>query len=178
MVVRLSEGRDGVQAYVNEHVAQGLDHVIGLVTEDHNRFLSLIGDLTEDEAMTVTPADEWRIFDAVKHLGASLDRSRDRLQTLSSGRPFTPPPGAGAAGGMGAADYGSFSDVRRSYIDGIAGILAVIRHADPTKGLDLTADHGLYGPFNWMGWALFSHHVHTHDHIGQIEAIKQALRGG
>jgi hypothetical protein len=176
-VVKPSEGRDVVQAYLNEHTVQGLSHVLELLTADHNHVLSLIGDLTEDEAMRVTPADEWRVFDAMKHLTASLDRSRDRLQTMSSGRAFTPPPGAGGPGSMGSADYASFSDLRRSYIDGMADILAVLRKADPAKGLELTAEHAAFGPFNWLGWALYSHHVHTHDHIGQIEAIKQALRG-
>jgi hypothetical protein len=178
VVVRLSEGRDAIQTYVNQHVAQGLSHVIDLVTDDHNLVLRLIGDLTEAEAMTVTPVDEWRVFDAMKHLSAGLDRSRDRLQTLSSGRPFTPPPGAGSPGGMGSANYESFSDLRRSYIDGIADILAVLRHAYPRRGLDLTADHASFGSFNWMGWALYSHHVHTHDHVGQIANVRKALRGG
>jgi len=175
-VVRLSEGRDAIQAYVGEHVGQGFGHVLDLVTEDHSRVLSLIGDLTEDEAMTVTAADEWRVFDAMKHLSASLDRSRDRLQKMSSGQPFVPPPGVGGPGGLGSAEYASFSDLRRAYIDGMADILAVVRNADPARGLDLTSDHATFGPFNWMGWALYSHHVHTHDHIGQIEKIKQTLR--
>lgn len=176
VVVRLSEGRDAIQAYVNEHVEQGLGHVLELVTADHNHVLGLIGDLTEDEAMTVTPADEWCVSDAMKHLSASLDRSRDRLQKMSSGQPFVPPAGAGGPGALGSAEYVSFSDLRRSYIDGMADILAIVRNADPTLGLDLTADHATFGPFNWMGWALYSHHVHAHDHIGQIENIKQALR--
>jgi hypothetical protein len=177
VVVRVSEGREAIQSYIKEHTARGLRHVLDLVTEDHNHVLSLIGDLTEDEAMTVTPADEWRVFDAMKHLSASLDRSRDRLQAMSSGRPFTAPPLAGGPGGMGSAEYTSFSDLRRAYIDGMAGILGLIRNADPGRGIDLTADHASFGPFNWLGWALYSHHVHTHDHIGQIENIKASLRG-
>ena len=181
VVVRLSDGREAIQAYVNQHTAQGLEHVLDLVTQDHNLVLGLIGDLTEDEASAVTPADEWRVFDAMKHLSASLDRSRDRLQKLSSGEPFEQPqpgaPGAPTGGGLGSAEYGSFSDLRRAYIDGMVGVLAVLRHADPSRGLELTAEHALYGPFNWPGWALYSHHVHTHDHVGQIETIKQALRG-
>jgi DinB superfamily len=176
MVVRLSEGRDAVQVYVNEHTSQGQAHVLDLMTEDHNLILRLIGDLTEDEAMTVTPVDEWRVYDAVQHLSASLDRSRDRLQKLSTGQPFQPPQGV-TSGGLGAAEYASFSDLRRAYIDGMAEILAVVRKANAAKYLDLTADHAEFGPFNWMGWALYSHHVHTQDHVGQIENIRKALRG-
>jgi hypothetical protein len=179
MVVRLSEGRGAIQTYVNQHVAQGHSHVIDLVTQDHNRVLSLIGDLTEEEGMQVTPADEWRVFDAMKHLSASLDRSKERLETMSSGKPFVPPPSAGPVrgGGMGNVEYASFQELRRAYIDGMSDILAVIRAADPTMGLDLTADHASFGPFNWMGWALYSHHVHTHDHVDQIANIRGALRG-
>jgi DinB superfamily len=176
VVVKLSEGRNAIQSYVNEQTSQGLAHVLELMTEDHNQVLRLIGDLTEDEAMTMTPADEWRVFDAMKHLSAGLDRSRDRLQKLSSGQQFVPPAGAGSPGNLGSAEYASFSDLRRAYIDGMADILAVVRQADATRGLDRTAEHASFGPFNWMGWALYSHHVHAHDHIGQIENIKKALR--
>jgi hypothetical protein len=77
---------------------------------------------------------------------------------------------------MGGVEYASFSDLRRAYIDGMAGVLAVVRQADPQRGLDLAADHATFGPFNWLGWAVYSHHVHTHDHIGQIENIRKALR--
>jgi hypothetical protein len=176
-VVRLSEGRDAIQAYVSGHAAQGLPHVIDLVTEDHNLILRLIGDLTEEEAMTVTPADEWRVFDVMKHLSASLDRSRARIETMSAGRPFEAPAFSGGPGSMGPAEYLSFSDLRRAYIDGMAGILDVLRHAGPSRGLELTAEHAQFGPFNWLEWAVYSHHVHAHDHVGQLTAIRAALRG-
>jgi hypothetical protein len=174
--VRISEGRDAIQAYVDAQTTQGLPYVLDLLTDDNNRVLALIGDLTEAEGMTVTPVDEWRVFDALRHMSASLDRSRERLETLSAGKPFAPPPGAGGPGSMGAAEYVSFSELRRAYIDGMAGVLAVVRQADPQRGLDLTADHATFGPFNWLGWAVYSHHVHTHDHLGQIENIRKALR--
>jgi hypothetical protein len=177
--VRLSEGRGAVQAYIDREIEGGLTHVLDLVAADNNRVFSLIGDLTEAEAMTVTPADEWRAFDAMKHLSASLDRSRTRLEALSSGRPFVPPAGGGPGpGSLGAAEYTSFSDLRRTYIDGMADILAMLRHANPTHGLDITADHATFGTYNWLGWTVFSHHVHTHDHIGQLENIRKALRAG
>jgi hypothetical protein len=176
MVVRLSEGREAVQAYVDAQVARGHKHVLDLLTQDNHRVFALIGDLTEDEAMTVTPVDEWRVFDAMKHLSASLDRSRDRLQSLSSGQPFVPPSTPVSPGSMGNADFASFSALRRTYVDGMANILAVLRSADPNRGLDLTADHAAFGTYNWLGWAIYSHHVHTHDHIAQIESIRKALR--
>ena len=173
-VVRLSEGRDAIQAYVLAQTSQGLPHVLDLVTEDNRRVISLIGDLTEDEGMTVTPVDIWRVYDVMKHMSASLDRSRTRLETLSSGRPFENP--VVVPGGSGSVEYGSFRELRSAYIDAMADIIGVLRCADPATGLDLTTDHAQYGPFNWLGWATYSHHVHTHDHIGQLTNIVEALR--
>ncbi len=175
-VVRLDAGKDAVRAYVSGQSSQGLEHVVSLVTDDNNGILLLIGDLTEEEATRVTPADEWCVTDAMRHLAASLDRSRDRLEKLSSGQPFVPPASGAGPGSMGGAAYDSFSDLRRSYIDGMAAILDVLRHADPKRGLELTADHAQFGPFNWLEWAVYSHHVHTHDHVGQLSAIRAALR--
>ncbi|HWC28525.1 MAG TPA: DinB family protein [Dehalococcoidia bacterium] len=172
MVVRLSEGREAVQAYVDEQVALGHRHILDIVTEDNVRVFGLIGDLTEEEAITVTPADEWRVLDAMKHMVAVIPRSRDRLQALSSGQPFEAPPPVSSSG---TADP-SFSELRAAYIDGMTEILSLLRAADPAKGLDVTADHPIYGTYNWLGWAVFSHHVHTHDHIGQIENIRKAVR--
>ena len=40
-------------------------------------------------------------------------------------------------------------------------------------GLDLTADHAEYGPFNWLEWAVYSHHVHTHDHVGHVAELRE-----
>ena len=174
MVVRLTDGREAVRAYVSKHASRGLDHVIELVTGDNNRILTLIGDLTEDEGMTVTPADEWRVYDALRHMTASLDRSKSRIEALAAGRAFENPPGA--PGQMGA-EYASFTALRSAYIDGMAEILGVLRKADGTRNLNGASEHVSFGPFNWLEWSLYSHHVHTHDHIGQIENIRRALRG-
>jgi hypothetical protein len=125
--------------------------------------------------MTVTRVDEWRAYDVIKHMSASLDRSRTRLETMSSGRPFENPTGV-VAGGSGSVEYESFRALRSAYIDGMADIIAVLRRADTTKGLGLTGDHGQFGPFTWLEWAVYSHHVHTHDHIGQVTNIVHALR--
>jgi hypothetical protein len=111
----------------------------------------------------------------MRHMSASLDRSKSRLETLSAGKtwqsqaPVLP-------GNMGGADYASFHELRSAYIDGMADIIAVLRRADESKGLSLTVDHAQFGPFNWLEWSIYSHHVHTHDHIGQLTKIAEALR--
>ena len=175
-VVRLDAGVDAVRAYVSAQARQGKAHVLALVTEDNFSILRLIGDLTEEEGMTVTPADIWRAYDVMKHMSASLDRSLTRLSTLSSGRPFENP--LVQPGSSGSVEYESFRALRSAYVDAMADIIGVVRGAGAGTGLELTANHAQYGPWNWLEWAVYSHHVHTHDHIGQLTNIVEALRAG
>jgi hypothetical protein len=73
-------------------------------------------------------------------------------------------------------DFGSFTDLRSRYINGTADLLATLRAADPTQALEATSMHPVFGTFNWQGWTVFSHHIHAHDHIGQLTKIVEALR--
>jgi hypothetical protein len=174
MVVRLDAGREAVRGYVAEQAEHGLEHVRALVTSDNDTVLSLIADLTEDEGLRITPVDPWSVFMVLQHMAASLDRSKARLEALSSGQPFTNPPAM--RGRMGSEEYESFDELRRFYAEGMAAVLAILERVEPKIGLELTAEHAEYGPFNWLEWATYSHHVHTHDHIGQLQAIRSAMR--
>jgi hypothetical protein len=174
MVVKLTDGKHAVRAYVHGEAAQGLEHVLSLVTGDNDRVMGLIGDLTEEEGTTVTPADIWTVADALRHMASSLDRSRNRLETMTGGREWVNPP---VAGGSTSVTETSFVELRRKYSDGMAAIIGVLSKADEKTGVELTADHAEYGPFTWLEWAVYSHHVHTHDHVGQLEAIRKALPG-
>jgi hypothetical protein len=78
----------------------------------------------------------------------------------------TPPP----------AQAASFAELRDGFTHGTNAVIEVVEQADPRLGLDLTTEHVLFGPFNWLGWAVYSHHVHTHDHLGQIAAVRAGLR--
>ena len=56
-------------------------------------------------------------------------------------------------------------------------ILDVLDAADENIGRDLKATHVDYGEFDWLEWAVYSHHVHTSDHIGQLREARSRLRG-
>jgi len=174
MVVRLDAGREAVRAYVEGEAAKGLRHVLSLVRADNERVLGLIDGLTEAQANATTPADEWSVAQVMRHLASTLDRSRARLEALSAGKPFVNP--AVAPGSAAGREYESFDGLRRAYREGMAGILGVLERADERRGLELTAEHAQFGPFNWPQWAVYSHHVHAHDQIGQLEKITGALR--
>jgi hypothetical protein len=171
-VVRLEEGHDGVQAYVAAEVAKGFAHVYAAAVQDNKDVIALIGDLTEEEGMTVTPVDIWRAYDVMKHMTLTVQRSQIRFEALLQAEDFVSPPPVDPA----SVDFGSFAALRSAYIDGIADVLAMLRAADQSFGLEATSTHPVFGTYNWQGWTVFSHHVHTHDHIGQLTKIVEALR--
>jgi DinB superfamily len=173
MVVSLYAGRDAVRAYVAEQAAQGLDHIISVVTADNERVVSLIDGFNEEEARVAAQPDEWSAFQVMRHLASSLDRSCARLESMSAGRPFNNPPTA--TGQISGREYASFDELRRTYGEGMSQIIDVLRAAESSRGLELTADHAMFGSFNWPQWAVYSHHVHTHDHIGQLEALRRLV---
>lgn len=172
MVVRLDAGKDAVRAYVAEQAGQGLAHVTRLVEQDRDAILAAVDGLSEEEGTRVTKDGEWTPAQVLAHLNSSLERSRDRLATLSAGKPWANAPVVGGqAGGSGA----SFEALRRQFADGMQAIIDVLKQADGARGLELTADHAQYGPFNWLEWAVYSHHVHTTDHIGQLQEARARL---
>ncbi len=175
MVVSLYAGRDAVRAYVAEQAALGLDHVYALVKADRDAMVAMIEDLGEDEAQVSPGADEYSAPQVIEHLNASFTRSIERLSTLSSGRPWSATGPAPSRGGLPEESPPSFAETRRRFIEGEDGVLAVLKAVEGTKGLDLTADHADFGPFNWLQWAVYSHHVHTSDHLGQVAALRELI---
>lgn len=171
-VVRLELGHDAVQEYVAGQIGLGWPHVFAAAVKDNRDVISLIGDLTEEEGMRVTPVDIWRAYDVMKHMTLTVQRSRIRFEFLLLGKDFEAPPPVDPA----SVDFGSFSELRSAYIDGMAEVLAMLRSADGAANLEATSTHPVFGTYNWQGWTVFSHHVHTHDHIGQLTAIVEALR--
>jgi hypothetical protein len=173
MVVSLYAGRDAVRAYVEEQAALGLDHIISVVTADNEQVLSLIDGFSEEEALVVPRPDEWSAFQVMRHLASSLERSHTRLSSMSAGKPFDIPPTA--TGQISDREYSSFDELRRIYREGMRQIIDTLRGADASRGITLTADHAMFGSFNWPQWAVYSHHVHTHDHIGQLEGLRRLV---
>lgn len=175
MVVRLDEGTDAVRAYVAEQAAQGLEHVTKLVRDDRDAMIAMIGDLTEDEARLKPGADEFSVKDVLEHLNPSFAGSEARLRSLSQGQPFVWSGPPARSGGLPVAPADSYAAVRDEFIAGENAIVAVLEAASPDAPTSLTADHADYGPFNWLEWATYSHHVHTSDHIGQVRALRQLI---
>jgi hypothetical protein len=175
MVVRLTDGRETVRAYVSEQADYGAEHVTGLISGDADALNALIDDLTDEEGTTQPSPGEWSVAEVLQHLLATLPRSKARLTALSRGQQFTNPPVAGGSG-VGNEDTRSFSELKRDYEAGVQDVLSIMQQAGTQADREVTAEHAEFGPFNWLEWAVYSHHVHVHDHLGQIEEIRATLR--
>lgn len=173
-VVRLDAGKDAVRAYVEEHAGRGLAHVTALVRADRDSIAAAVDGLSEEEGTRVTLEGEWTPAQVLAHLNSSLDRSLARLQTLSSGQPWSNPP---VSGGQAGDTSQSFEALRSRYVDGMEAIIEALEAADERRGRDLHADHAEFGPFDWLQWAVYSHHVHTSDHIGQLNEARFRVKG-
>ena len=174
-MVNVNAGPEVVHAYVKEQASKGRDHVLGLVRSDLDAVAGLIAGLDEEDANFKPNEAEFSISEVIQHLNGSFERSKQRLETLSSGKPWQnqgPGPGPGS---IPEPRPGSFAEVRSRFEAGAGEIVSILEKADPDTGLDLTAAHATFGEFNWLEWAAYSHHVHTHDHIGQLEQIKRGL---
>ena len=163
-----------VRAYVAEQAAQGLDHVCRLVRADADSITVATEGLTEEEGSRVTLEGEWTPAQVLAHLNSSLARSLSRLKAMSGGHEWVNPP---VTPGQTSDTPRSFESLRKEYVDGMQAIIAVLDAADESLGRELTADHLEYGPFTWLQWAVYSHHVHTSDHIGQLDQARARVKG-
>lgn len=178
MVVDLNDAV-AVVDYTRAEAAKGLEHVTTLVQGERDAMIALIDDLTEYEAeQRINDGEEFSVVMILQHLNNSFDRSRQRLATLIGGEPFVPAPGqAGVAGGLPEEAEPSFDRLRDAFRNGSDAVVDILLQADPATPTTATSDHAQYGPFNWLEWAVYSHHVHTSDHVHQVRKIRDALRG-
>ena len=139
---------------------------------------ALIADLSEDEANFKPAPDEFSVSEVLQHLNSSFPRSPERIRTLASGKPYRYEGARPLSGGIAEVERLPFEEVRRRFLAGEDEVLAILDAANPTIGLELTAEHNEFGPFNWLEWAVYSHHVHTHDHVGQVSRLRQEIERG
>jgi hypothetical protein len=177
MVVDIND-TDAVVRYTREHASMGLAHVTLLVRGERDAMMALIGDLTQQEAdERIDNGAEYSMSMIIQHLNQSFDRSQQRIEALSQGRPHILTGAGGGPGGLPQELDPDFTRVRQRFLDGENAIVAALEAADPSAPTDITAPHVQYGNFNWLEWASYSHHVHTSDHVAQVRRIKSVLRG-
>ena len=175
LVVDLND-RDAVVEYVRRQAAQGLVRVIDLVRTERDAMLALLDELREGEADVRIDDEEYSVSMILQHLNTSFARSEERLRTLSVGRPWvnTGPPAL--PGGLPEVFETDFARVRQDFEHGEDAILSVLETRDPSNKPEATARHAQYVEFNDLEWAVYSHHVHTADHVRQVRHILDVIR--
>ncbi len=177
MVVRVNAGVEAVRAYVSAQAALGRDHVVAVVRTEGAALVSGIDDFSEEQGKLAAPG-QYSALQVIQHLNGSFDRSIDRLKTLSKGDPWAPAPGSPSGGGgyIPPDAEPSFVKARQYFIDKSAEVVALLEQANPSMQGTMTAPHAAFGDFNWLEWAVYSHQVHTHDHVGQMGEIRAFVR--
>ncbi len=176
MVVDLND-EVGVVDYVRHEAKKGLEHAIDLVRNERDTMLELVRDISDYEAeQRINNGEEFSILMVLRHLNASFDRSRQRLAAMAGGEEFTPPASAGRGGTVPEEDESSLEEARTTFRNGSDAVVDILLQADPDAPTIVTASHAQYGSFNFIEWAVYSHHVHTSDHVQQVRRIKEALR--
>jgi hypothetical protein len=174
VVVRLDAAPDEVRAYLSEQADRGIDHVRAVVRGDRDTMVTLIDDLDEDEAAFKPDEDEFSVRDVVEHLNLSFARSEARLRSLARDEVFVWLGAPGRWGGLPDEPAPSWAAAREAFIAGEAAVLGVLDSLEgeaPAR----TAEHAELGPLNLLQWALYSHHLHTRDHIGQVRALRAQI---
>jgi DinB superfamily len=173
--VDLHAGVPEVQAYVKRQAAQGSEHVQALIKADRDAILALTSDVTEDDANAHPGESEFSISQVVQHLNVSFPRSQARLRAMIGGEEFSWTGPLGRPGGLPEQPAASLAAARAEFAAGEDEVLRILGSATPEINLDRVANHAEFGPMNWLEWAVYSHHVHTHDHVGQLADIKRAV---
>jgi hypothetical protein len=168
---------DAVVRYTREHASMGLEHVTALVRGERDAMMMLINDLTQDEADTrIDSGAEYSVSMILQHLNMSFERSIRRIRSLSEGQPHILTGAGGVGGALPEQLDANFDNVRQRFLEGEDAVLDLLEATDPNTKSDVTAPHAVYGPFTWLEWATYSHHVHTSDHVAQVRRIKGVLR--
>lgn len=161
------------RAYVVEQASKGLAYVRDLIAADRDSVLAAIDGLSDEEGSRVTLEGEWTPVQVLAHLSRTLPRSLDRLQVLSSGREWVNP------SPMGEPDADRpLTELRREYTERMQAILDELDRANEDVGRDIKVAHPYLGDFDWLEWAVYSHHVHTSDHIGQLNEARARVKAG
>lgn len=163
-----------VRGHLRDQIAQGTDHVAQMLQQESERILRLTAELSEQDAAFSPAPGEWSVSQVLRHLIGGYERNRTRVDALMSSRAYDGPPTV--PGTIPDDTFASFADVRNRYIEARDTILALVRSGDPSRNLEFTTDHVVFGYMNWLEWAIFTLDVHSRDHWGQIEKIRALLK--
>ena len=168
-----NEVRDRVVSYMQYQAQKPHGDILALVEKSQQRYLDVVGALSDDAASKKPAPDEWSVRELIRHVisaerGVALfvhhlargerppannDTREPGLAMPDDGRPFA----------------GLVDELRKTN----ESMLQAIRNLPPSPNLTERAKHPFFGDLNCVEWAVFQR-VHDEDHVQHAQKILSA----
>lgn len=160
------ELRERVVSYITHQGAKEPGAIRDVIQKGHDQLLSLIDGLSEEQARFKPGADDWSVFELLRHVVQSKRGVAGVCAALARGE--TPPSFEGDSVALT-----SLAEARSALDAAHEELLAFVDALSPEANVETRYEHPFFGPLNCREWAAFQR-VHDADHTQQIEQIKSA----
>ena len=165
------EVRDRVTSYIQHQGTKSHEAIIELVRTSQQRFLDVIGGISDDIAAKKPAPDEWSLRELVRHVLDAEESVSLLVHNLSRG--MGPPEGRRA--GRMVEDTGQ---PMAEYVEQLRALnermLYAIQGMPQDPNIEEKAPHPFFGPLNCKEWAAFQR-VHDEDHVQHAQKILAAV---
>ena len=162
-VVLPDQVRQTILSYLAHQSKKQVPAIVEGIEDERRCLVSLLPDISEEQARFMPWAGRWSIRDVVQHVVAF---EREVVEVIAGLAGATAPPDESPSQGRSLAELRQrLTSVRAQLLDLVGGLA---EDANP----EARHEHFLLGPLRWKEW-LASLRVHDRDHIGQIEAIQR-----
>jgi hypothetical protein len=168
-----TEVRDRVVSYMQHQAGKPRDEIIALVAKSQQRYIDVVGALSDDAASRKPSPDEWSVRELIRHVISAQRGVASLVHHLSRG---AAPPASDDTRGAGNAvpdderGFAAFVDELRAVNE---TMLQAIRDLPASPNLTERAKHPFFGDLNCLEWAVFQR-VHDEDHVQHAQKILAA----
>lgn len=163
-----------VRSYMQHQAGKPRESIVDLVTTSQQRYLDVVGGLSDDVAARKPAADEWSVRELTRHVISAQDGVADIVGSISRGQ--APDAGERRPGMMLADDSRPFAELVDQLRTVNARMIETIRDVPADPNTEMTAKHPFFGELNCLEWAVFQR-VHDEDHVQHAGKILAAVGG-
>jgi hypothetical protein len=168
-----TEVRDRVVSYMQHQAGKSHDAILELVATSQQRYIDVVGALSDDAAAKKPSDDEWSVRELIRHVISAERGVASLVRDLSRGVKPTPSDdtrGAGNAMPDDGRPFAGFVDELRKTNE---TMLQAIRDLPASPNVTERAKHPFFGDLNCLEWAVFQR-VHDEDHVQHAQKILAA----
>lgn len=166
--------RARVVSYIQHQGAKSKDGLADLVRTSQQRYVDVVGAITDDVAAKKPAADEWSIRELTRHVITT--ETYVTALIWHSARSQEPPPRPGGLGMTVDDDGRPFAGWVDALREANAKMLETILGLPEAPDLAIKPVHPFFGPLNCREWAAFQR-VHDEDHVQHAGKILVAVGG-